>query len=72
MGRLRKTISINDLQNAMHVIKSAMACISQEDISKPAYKPTPEMIKKAQQKYYEKNKEKYGAKVRIYQKKKRN
>ena len=58
MGRLRKTININDLQNAMHVIKSAMACISQEDISKPAYKPTPEMIKKAQQKYYEKNKEK--------------
>ena len=55
----------------MHVIKSAMACISQEDISKPAYKPTPEMIKKAQQKYYEKNKENIMAQKSEYIKKRR-
>ena len=71
MGRLRKTVNIDDIQNAIHVIKSAIARLSQDDNTTTKYKQTPEMRKKAQQKYYEKNKEKIMAQKAEYVKKRR-
>ena len=50
MGRLIKIVNIDDIQNALHVIKSAFARYSPDDNTITMYKQTPGMRKKAQQK----------------------